>query len=121
MRVDGGTELEQLITPDMRDSDLPPEALDRQLERIWGTPATLWGMLATVDHKRIGRRYIATAFVFLAMGGVLALLMRLQLAGPERRFIGPDRYNQIFTMHGANMMFLFAVPVMEAMAVYSVL
>ena len=121
MRVDAGTELEQLITPDMRDSDLPPEALDRQLERIWGAPATVWGMLATVDHKRIGRRYIATAFVFLAMGGVLALLMRLQLAGPERRFIGPDRYNQIFTMHGANMMFLFAVPVMEAMAVYSVL
>ena len=120
MRVDAGTELEQLITPDMRNSDLPPEALDRQLERIWGTPATVWGMLATVDHKRIGRRYIATAFVFLAMGGVLALLMRLQLAGPERRFIGPDRYNQIFTMHGANMMFLFAVPVIEAMAVYLV-
>jgi cytochrome c oxidase subunit I+III len=120
MRVDAGTELEQLIVPDMRDSDLPPEALDRQLEQIWGTPATVWGMLATVDHKRIGRRYIATAFVFLAMGGVLALLMRLQLAGPERRFIAPDRYNQIFTMHGANMMFLFAVPVMEAMAVYLV-
>ena len=77
-------------------------------------------MLASVDHKRIGRRYLATAFVFLAMGGVLALLMRLHLAGPERRFIGPDRYNQIFTMHGANMMFLFAVPVMEAMAVYLV-
>src|SRR5689334_18195768 len=104
----------------MRDTELPPAVLDRQLERVWGTPATLWGVLATVDHKRIGRRYIATAFIFLTMGGVLALLMRLQLAGPERRVIGPDRYNQIFTMHGANMMFLFAVPVMEAMAVYLV-
>src|SRR5689334_6496694 len=113
-------DLEQFIAPDMRDSDLPAEVLHRQLSRVWGTPGTLWGMLATVDHKHIGRRYIATAFIFLVLGGVLALLMRLQLAGPERRFIGPDRYNQIFTMHGANMMFLFAVPVMEAMAVYLV-
>ena len=113
-------ELQRSIAPSMRDTELGPELLDRQLERIWGTPATLWGILATVDHKRIGRRYITTAFVFLAMGGVLALLIRLQLAGPEQRFIGPDRYNQIFTMHGANMMFLFAVPVMEAMAVYLV-
>ena len=46
--------------------------------------------------------------------------MRIQLAQPEARLLGPDRYNQIFTMHGANMMFLFAVPVMEAMAVYLV-
>ncbi|MFX6383757.1 cbb3-type cytochrome c oxidase subunit I, partial [Acinetobacter baumannii] len=61
-----------------------------------------------------------TAFVFLILGGLLALVMRLQLATPEARFIDPDRYNQIFTMHGANMMFLFAVPVMEAMAVYFV-
>jgi cytochrome c oxidase subunit 1 len=58
--------------------------------------------------------------VFLALGGVLAILIRLQLAQPEARVLGPDRYNQIFTMHGANMMFLFAVPVMEAMAVYLV-
>jgi hypothetical protein len=78
------------------------------------------GALSTVDHKIIGRRYIVTAFVFLALGGMLALAMRLQLAQPEARFIGPDRYNQIFTMHGTNMMFLFAVPVMEAMAVYLV-
>ncbi|MBB3309600.1 cytochrome c oxidase subunit 1 [Rhizobium sp. BK196] len=61
-----------------------------------------------------------TAFVFLILGGMLALAMRLQLAQPEARFIGPDRYNQIFTMHGSNMMFLFAVPVMEAMGVYLV-
>ena len=73
-----------------------------------------------MDHKIIGRRYIVTAFVFLALGGVLAMLMRLQLARPEARLLGPDLYNQIFTMHGSNMMFLFAVPVMEAMAVYLV-
>jgi cytochrome c oxidase subunit 1 len=58
--------------------------------------------------------------VFLALGGVLAILMRIQLAQPEARLIGPDLYNQLFTIHGANMMFLFAVPVMEAMGVYLV-
>ena len=90
------------------------------LRKTWGTPQGLWGAIATVDHKIVARRYIVTAFAFLALGGVLALAMRLQLARPEARFIDADRYNQIFTMHGSNMMFLFAVPVMEAMAVYFV-
>ncbi|MGO4642562.1 cytochrome c oxidase subunit I [Mesorhizobium sp. 2RAF45] len=94
--------------------------LDGRLAATWSTPPGLWGALSTVDHKIIGRRYIVTAFVFLALGGVLSLLMRLQLAQPEARFIGPDRYNQIFTTHGSNMMFLFAVPVMQAMAIYLV-
>src|SRR6201747_1691503 len=107
-------------TPDLRDTDLDRPALEAALEETWKTPSGLWGMLATVDHKIIGRRYIFTAFLFLALGGVLSMLMRLQLAQPEARVLGPDRYNQIFTMHGANMMFLFAVPVMEAMAVYLV-
>jgi len=102
------------------DSDLDPPALEKQLAATWRTPGGLWGVLSTVDHKIIGRRYIITAFVFLALGGVLALLMRLQLAGAERRVLSADRYNQVFTMHGSNMMFLFAVPVMEAMAVYLV-
>ncbi len=105
---------------DVHDTDFDPPALEAALAETWKTPAGFWGALATVDHKIIGRRYIFTAFVFLALGGVLAVLMRLQLAQPEARVLGPDRYNQIFTMHGANMMFLFAVPVMEAMAVYLV-
>ena len=95
-------------------------ALDRALGETWASSPGLWGMLTTVDHKVIARRYIVTAFVFLALGGVLALLMRLQLARPEARILDADRYNQIFTMHGSNMMFLFAVPVMEAMAIYFV-
>jgi cytochrome c oxidase subunit 1 len=105
---------------DRRDTDLDRPALEATLADLWKTPAGLWGALATVDHKIIGRRYIVTAFVFLALGGVLAVLIRIQLAQPEARLLGPDRYNQIFTMHGTNMMFLFAVPVMEAMAVYLV-
>ncbi|MEZ2224482.1 cytochrome c oxidase subunit I [Rhizobium sp. RCC_161_2] len=105
---------------DLRDTALDEVLLDRRLSETWSTPSGLWGALSTVDHKIIGRRYIVTAFVFLALGGLLAMAMRLQLSQPEARFIGPDRYNQIFTMHGTNMMFLFAVPVMEAMAVYLV-
>lgn len=103
------------------DADKPDDAaLDRALRETWASSSGLWGVLTTVDHKVIARRYIVTAFVFLALGGVLALLMRLQLARPEARFLDADRYNQIFTMHGSNMMFLFAVPVMEAMAIYFV-
>jgi cytochrome c oxidase subunit 1 len=112
--------MDRAKTKERCDSDLDRAALDTVLAATWKTPAGLWGALATVDHKIIGRRYIVTAFVFLALGGILAILMRLQLARPEARLIGPDRYNQIFTMHGTNMMFLFAVPVMEAMAVYLV-
>lgn len=106
--------------PDMRDIELQRTRLTSTLTETWKTPSGLWGALATVDHKIVGRRYIFTAFVFLALGGILAALMRIQLAQPEARLLSPDRYNQIFTMHGANMMFLFAVPVMEAVAVYFV-
>ncbi|MGQ8631323.1 cytochrome c oxidase subunit I [Agrobacterium sp. DKPNP3] len=102
------------------DSHLSASQLDEKLHETWDPRPGFWGAIATVDHKVIARRYIVTAFVFLILGGILALVMRVQLATPEARFIDPDRYNQIFTMHGANMMFLFAVPVMEAMAVYFV-
>jgi cytochrome c oxidase subunit I+III len=78
------------------------------------------GALMTVDHKVVGRRYIVTAFAFLFLGGGLAVLMRIQLSRAERHFLSADQYNQIFTMHGSTMMFLFAVPVMEAFAVYLV-
>ncbi|OWO94982.1 cytochrome c oxidase subunit I [Rhizobium esperanzae] len=107
-------------TPSPADLAAGSEEAEAFLRRTWSTPSGLLAALSTVDHKIIGRRYIATAFVFLILGGVLALVMRIQLAFPEARFISADRYNQIFTVHGSNMMFLFAVPVMEAMAVYLV-
>jgi len=92
--------------------------LAARLETAWRRPPGIIGWLATVDHKEIGRRYIITALAFLALGGVLALLMRIQLARPDSALIGAERYNQLFTMHGSTMMFLFAVPVMEGVAVY---
>jgi cytochrome c oxidase subunit 1 len=100
----------------------PSEAagLDAQLTQTWGTGRGLWARLATVDHKIVGQRYIVTAMVFFVLAGVLALLMRLQLATPQSGLISADRYNQLFSMHGTTMMFLFAVPIMEAMGVYLV-
>jgi len=94
--------------------------LDRVLSETWGDKPGLIGWLTTVDHKRVGKRYIMTAMAFMLLGGILALLMRLQLARPDSGLITADRYDQIFTMHGSTMMFLFAVPVMEAFGVYLV-
>src|SRR3569833_2161305 len=110
----------EAVLPGVRDRTLDDEALGAQLAETWRTPRGLWGALTTVDHKIIARRYLVTAFVVLALGGILAALMRLQLARPESRVLGPALYNQVFTMHGSNMMFLFAVPEMEAMGVYLV-
>jgi cytochrome c oxidase subunit I+III len=74
---------------------------DRQaLEQTWRSPTGLWGWLSNADHRAIGKRIIATAFLFFLLGGTLVLLMRVQLARPESRFLGPDFYNQIFTLHG---------------------
>jgi cytochrome c oxidase subunit I+III len=103
-----------------RDTGLTDAALHAALAPLWTTPHGLIGWLSAVDHKAIGRRYIATAFVFLALGGLLAVAIRLQLAQPDRPLVGPDLYNQIFTMHGTTMMFLFAVPVMEAIGMFLV-
>jgi len=98
--------------------DLTGLELHARLANTWSRRPGLLGWISTTDHKEIGRRYLITAFIFLALGGVLALIMRVQLARPESGLITADRYNQIFTMHGTTMMFLFAVPVMEAVAIY---
>ena len=89
--------------------DLKGARLEARLEASWRRPPGFIGWLSTVDHKEIGRRYIVTALIFLALGGVLALLMRMQLARPDNAMIGASRFNELFTMHGSTMMFLFAV------------
>ncbi|TXR47832.1 cytochrome c oxidase subunit I [Phyllobacterium endophyticum] len=108
------------VVPGLRDTELDDATLDRLLKKTWETPKGLYGWLATVDHKVIGRRYIVTAFIFFLLAGLAAVAMRLQLAVPENQLVGPDLYNQLFTMHGTTMMFLFAVPIMEAFGVYLV-
>src|SRR5215210_3296788 len=91
-----------------------------RLSRAWQDEPGLVGWLSTLDHKKIGLRFIATAFGFFVAGGLLAALMRLQLSRPDNTLIGPDLYNQIFTTHGTTMMFLFDVPVMQGLGVYFV-
>jgi cytochrome c oxidase subunit I+III len=87
---------------------------------VWERQAGIVGWLSQVNHKAIGLRYIVTAFVFFLLAGIAALIMRVQLAQPELNIISPELYNQLFTMHGTTMMFLFAVPVMEGMGIFLV-
>ncbi len=82
--------------------------------------SSLYDWLATTEHTLIGRRFVVTAFTFFLLGGLLAVIMRLQLARPLAHVVGPDAYNQIFTTHGTTMMFLFAVPMMQGLGVYFV-
>lgn len=89
-----------------------------KLERVWETAPGLRGWLSSVDHKEIGKRYLVTAFFFLLLGGVEALIMRTQLAGPNRTLLTPDQYNQLFTMHGVTMIFLYALPVLSGFSNY---
>jgi cytochrome c oxidase subunit I+III len=95
-------------------------AREADLARTWTEPHGLRGFLFSVNHKIVGRRYIVTAFLFFLLGGLEAALMRMQLARPENQLIGPDLYNQLFTMHGSTMMFLFAVPMVQAIGLYLV-
>jgi cytochrome c oxidase subunit I+III len=88
------------------------------LAQTWADEPGLLGALSTVNHKRVAIRYIVTTLVFFALAGALALLMRTQLARADNDLVGPDLYNQLFSMHGSAMMFLFAVPVIEAAALY---
>ena len=102
--------------------DRPPQGspalrLHRQLAAIWATGPGLQ-RLAAVNHSVIGLRFMATAFVFFGIGGVLGMLTRVQLATPKADFMAPETYNQVFTMHGSMMLFLFAIPLLEGIAVY---
>lgn len=78
-------------------------------------PATgLWSWITTIDHKRIGVLYGSTAFFFLLVGGIEALLIRAQLARPDQDLLSAQRYNEMFTMHGTTMIFLAIMPMSSA-------
>jgi len=95
------------ITPDLLEERA--RAVDRSRWREW---------ISTVDHKKIGTLYLITTLFFFCVGGVEALLIRIQLAWPGNTFLGPDAYNQIFTMHGTTMVFLVVVPLLLGLANY---
>jgi cytochrome c oxidase subunit 1 len=84
-------------------------------------PRSGWlAWLSTTDHKRIGILYLVTASVFFILGGTEALLMRIQLGAPNNTFVTATVYNQLLTMHGTTMIFLFVVPIMTGFANYFV-
>ncbi|MCB8837145.1 cytochrome c oxidase subunit I [Aurantimonas sp. VKM B-3413] len=93
-------------------------ALEKKLQALWETKPGIYGWIATVDHKEIGIRYLVTAFLFLIAGGIEALVMRLQLAGPNEGLLTPSQYNQLFSMHGITMIFLYALPVLSGFSNY---
>ncbi len=82
------------------------------------TTSGFWGWVTTIDHKKIGIMYGYTAFFFLIMGGLEALLLRLQLAGPEGQILSQAEYNAMFTMHGTTMVFLVVMPMSAAFMNY---
>ena len=98
--------------------DLPrPQIVAHAVPR----PRKAWlDWVTTVDHKKIGILYMVTAFVFFLVGGVEALLMRVQLGTPENTFLDPQTYNALMTMHGTTMIFLFVVPMMAGFGNYFV-
>ncbi len=92
-------------------------ALHDRLQRIWRSPRG-WRGAAAVNHNVVGRRFVLTALAFFFVGGILAMLMRAQLATAGAVFLEDAVYHQVFTMHGTVMMFLFAIPLIEGFAIY---
>ena len=91
-------------------------AEEKRLARVWARPEG-WGYFSDVNNSVVGLWYIAAAFAFMLFGGALALIIRLQLAVPDNGLVSAETYNQLFTLHGTVMMFLFAVPIFEAVAI----
>lgn len=86
----------------------------------WDKNTGIKSWLTTVDHKKIGIMYLYTTFFFFVVGGIMALLVRIQLAEPKNHFLSEAQYNQIFTMHGTTMIFLWVIPVLAGFGNYVV-
>ena len=98
----------------------PPEEPVPLLGRPTGYTKGVWSWITTVDHKKIGILYVATAFLFFLIGGLEALLLRVQLGSPENTVLSAEAYNQTFTMHGTTMIFLVVMPLSAGLANYLV-
>jgi cytochrome c oxidase subunit I+III len=97
--------------------NVAPDTVE-QFKRTWANPHGIRGLLGEINNIPIARRYMVTGFAFFLLGGLLGLLLRIQLGSPENTFLDAETYNQIFTMHGTTMMFLFVIPFIEALANY---
>jgi cytochrome c oxidase subunit I+III len=109
------------MTPDIDPLEQGPpldvrQAQEARLHEAWAPP-TGWRYFSEVNNSAVGMWYTALTVAFLVFGGVLALLMRIQLAVPGNTFLEPEVYNQVFTVHGSVMMFLVAIPLFEAISI----
>ncbi|MEO7999211.1 MAG: cytochrome c oxidase subunit I, partial [Gemmatimonadaceae bacterium] len=102
----------------MRSAAAGVPGLEALLQREWETPKGWRGSLSTVDHKIIGKRYLITAFLFLIIGGLEAGAMRIQLSRPDNHLLSAEQYNQLFTVHGVTMIFLYAAPILSGFSNY---
>ena len=104
------------MTPAGKRIDASRSEQEARLRAAWAPPEG-WRYFSAVNNSEVGVWYLTGTFAFLLFGGVLALLIRAQLAVPENDLLSADAYNQVFTLHGSVMMFLFAVPLFEAFAI----
>jgi cytochrome c oxidase subunit 1 len=101
-------------------------SIDHQLERPpvaearFSFSSHLYELISTVDHKRLGLMYIVTALIFLVIAGLMATIIRLQLAFPNGKVVDPDTFNRLFTMHGTTMVFLVGMPFVAGLSNYLV-
>ena len=105
-----------MSAPDQNDPAVRAAQEDR-LRRTWAAPQGIFLRWTDTNNNRVGNWYTATAFAFMLFAGLLALLIRAQLAVPDNDLVSPSTFNQLFTLHGSMMMFLFAVPMFEAVSI----
>ncbi|MCE7984340.1 MAG: cytochrome c oxidase subunit I [Caldilinea sp. CFX5] len=96
----------------------PTEPVQERLEKLWADPPGFFGWFRALQNDALGGRIMIVGFSFFVLAGILALIMRVQLYRAENTFLSPDTYNELFTMHGSTMMFLFVVPVLEGFAIF---
>src|SRR3546814_1045770 len=108
-----------VVAADAPDQDDPAvrKAQEDRLRAVWAPPEGLFLRWTDTNNNAVGKWYTLTAFVMLLFAGVLALIMRAQLAVPDNDLVSASTFNQLFTLHGSMMMFLFAIPMFEAVAV----
>ena len=105
-------------TGDGRNEISPEEPINERLEKIWADPPGFSGWFRALQNDALGARIMSTAFAFFLLGGIMAILMRTQLLWGESEFLSPQTFNELFTMHGSTMMYLFAVPMLEGFAIF---
>ena len=92
------------------------QAQAERLLKAWALP-TGWRYFSAVNNTVVGLWYTSVTLLYFLFGGVLALLMRWQLSRPDNDVLSADLYNQVFTLHGSVMMFLFAIPIFESISI----